>query len=1145
MKKISLAFGCFLISIFCYSANYAPQSVLSSGKWVQLKVSENAVYKLSYEQIREMGFSNPAKIKIYGYGGWILDQDFRNPFIDDLPEVSVYLHKGEDMVFNAGDFLLFYGRGLTKWTFDTVKDLFVHQNNPYSLYASYFITENEDGPKEMSLQASYSGAATQVNVFDDYLVHEKDQIAILHSGRELFGESFFGNPSQNFPLNIPGITNDAGQVWLSFAAAPANKTSITLSINDVNVISSSITYTTSDYRKAELLNTVGAWIGNKTENPIVNIHFDTGSSSIAYLNYFTLNMKRELRFYNKAYTFFRHKNSRSQNLDYVISNFTEGFQVWNISDITNIQNVDLKSLADNKRHFAAASNSKVSEYVMVNINQDFPTPQVVGEIGNQNLHQLPQTDFLIIVPENYFDLAKQLAEKHHQKQNLHVTVVQSDKIYNEFSSGTPDVTAYRRFLKMFYDRATTPESKPKYLLLYGDGNYNNRTIDPKKYLLTYQFENSIDESNSFGTDDYFGFLDDSEGVDLARDVVDVGIGRIPVNTYEAASNTLNKMLRYMDDTYYSAWKNRVIFSADDTGKDAFCTYGEGANTLAKYVENNYPQYMVVKSYMDAMAPATINGKKVYPDAKKKVLNAMNEGAFLFNYSGHGSPTTLSGEDMMNISNIRQMKFPSLPLWITATCDFGRFDDDTNSAGEEVFLNPNSAGIALFTTSRVVYASNNQKINIQLIQNIFSKKADGSRYTLGDIMRNAKIELGMESNKLNYILLGNPAMQLNYPENNVQLEKINGQSVGNDETVIIKALEQVTLTGSITDDKGLLLNNFNGTIQGNIFDGQTTVLSVTVLANTPPNPAKPEQVSDGKGNTLWSFLDFNDLVYKGNGEVKNGRFTLSFTTPLDIAYRSTNGKMNFYAWDNTHKCDAAGNFQSYKLNGMVNDYPLNNIGPEIRAMYLNSKSFQSGNVVNETPEFHAEVFDADGLNYTGSGTGHDISITIDRKTWWTWTHPKEQIFFPSGNPLTADTIAFSIPELPEGRHSLELKVWDILNNSSSKVIDFEVVKGYGNTAYTLNASENPAKESLDFQIKRTVTNPQSNLNVEIRVSDLEGNIVWTHTANATLSTGAVYSIPWNLNNNGGQKLKAGVYLYRAIFQTTNGQEITKEKKLIVL
>jgi hypothetical protein len=830
-------------------------------------------------------------------------------------------------------------------------------------------------------------------------------------------------------------------------------------------------------------------------------------------------------------------------LEYVISNASDNRQIWNISDVQNIQRVQTQ-IVGNQMRFGAASTGKVAEYVMVDPSQSFPTPQTAGTVANQNLHQLPQTEMVIIAPESYYDLAEQLAEKHRAKQNMHVTVVRPEWIYNEFSSGTPDATAYRRFLKMFYDRAKSSAEKPKYLLLYGDGHFNNRDIDPKRYLLTYQFEESLDERSSYGTDDYFGFLDDSEGITLSRDVLDVGIGRFPVSSREQAANALNKVSAYMDDINRSAWKNTVIFTSDDTGAtDSFCGFGKQANALAHIVETDYPQYMVVKSYMDAFVPTSSNGKTTYPEAKKRLLNTLKDGCFLFNYTGHGSPSGMSGEDMMNIVDIRRMSFPHLPLWITATCDFGRYDDDTGSAGEEVFLNPQSAGIALITTTRVVYADSNQSLNLSLIRNIFAKNADGSRPKLGDIIRNSKAVLVSDANKLNFILLGDPALPLSYPEEKVQLESINSQTITPNDTLTVKALERITLEGILTDANGNAIDDFNGEIETSIFDGIERQLSITNKSYTKPADVRPEEVSDGT-TIRWEFFDYPNIVFRGKGTVENGRFSLSLTVPLDIAYRNTLGKMNFYALNSEQNRDASGSFLNYRLLGIA-DYPLNEDGPEIQAMYLNSAQFKDGDTVNETPYFYAEVFDTDGLNYTGSGLGHDITICVDRNPSWQWTYPKDKLFYPSGNPLTADTVSFALPALPAGDHVLDFKVWDILNNSSERSLRFKVVKGYEPAIYSLKAYPNPVKESATFLIQHNRPGEESLLEVEIRVFDLAGRIIWSHAETGYSAYGSSYPITWNLQTNNGGQINPGMYLYQAVFKTKGGKEVTKAERIIVL
>jgi hypothetical protein len=1095
---------------------------------VQLEVKENAVYKLTFEDIRKMGFSDPAKVSIHGYGGWPLTQDFTMPYMDDLPEVAVYLHKGGDGVFNAGDYLLFYGRGVIKWSYEAGADFFIHQNNPYANFGYYFVTEKETGPREMPEQESFPQAAATVSDFDDYQVHEQDLVAVLSSGRELFGENFVGRPSQNFDFKVPGILNDTSKVRLSFAAAPQGITAVTATIGEEQIVSVPIYEITPDgYHKANLVEGTGAWKQAKTENVRVNVSFPS-SGAVAYLNYIVLNMKRKLQSYGEAYTFFRNKGNRIAAIRYSIGNASANHQIWNVSDPQNVRRMQTTQEGANLTFGAAAG--EIPEYVLVDVSQSFPTPRVVGEIRNQNLHGLPQTDMVIISPEVYFPLAERLAEKHRTMQGLTVAVVQPEWIYNEFSSGTPDATAYRRLMKMFFDRAATEAEKPRYLLLYGDGYFDNRRLtkdgaklDNRYYLLTYQFENSINENYSYGTDDYFGFLNDREGVSLGSSRLNLGIGRFTVNTYEQAEAALNKTLNYMDNTNYSSWKNTVIFTADDTDPlFGYCYFSKDADELADIVERSSSAYTVVKSYMDAFQPMDVNGKTTYPGARQKLMNTLKEGCFLFNYTGHGNPTSMSAKDMMNITTIRQMNFESLPLWITATCDFGRFDDTKMSAGEEVLLNKKSGGIALFTTTRVVQGSSNQVLNRHIIRNIFSK-SDGQYRTLGDILRDSKLDYGSDLNKLNFILIGDPALRLNYPEWDVALESINDRPVTGDAPINLRALDLITLKGTVKNSQGQPLEDFTGTLQATVFDGRQTL---SVL--TPP-------LSDGDE---WSFSDYQNIVYKGHTSVEGGQFSLSFRVPLDISYTDHPGKMSLYAWDPDKHTDASGSFLNYTLSGTADYDGLNQLGPDIEEMYLNINTFKNGDRVNETPFFHASVFDEDGINRTGSGLGHDISICIDN-------HPARiyslNNYFTSGSDFGHGLIDFPIPELPEGPHQLVFKVWDILNNSAADSLSFTVVKGRQPQLSDARAVPNPAKTKTVFYLDHD--RPESVLEIDIHVYDLTGRRVWSHAE--TGSSRSSQPIEWDLNASGGGRVAPGIYVYRASIKTTGGQEATRSKKLIIL
>lgn len=1121
-------------------SRYAESSVLSDGKWVKLRVTENAVYKLTYDDIKKMGFNDPAKIKIYGYGGWILDEDFSKSYTDDLPEVSVFLNKGSDGTFNSGDYLLFYGRGTVKWAYNSSRDVFEHENNPYSTYGSYFITESDSGPKEMKTQSSVSNTDVTLTTFDDYRVHERDSIYLLASGRELFGESFINSSqTKNFYFDVPGITSDAGKARLSFAGAPRNQNvPVYLSVDDKELLTLSIRYFTATERKAWLEDGWADWSGDKTERVKVTVSYNSSGQAVANLNFIALNMKRTLKFYNENYTFFRSRESLKKSIKYVIENATSSYMVW---DITGNYDVELlqTSLNGSQLSFGAESSSSVKEYVMVDPGKTFPSPQVIGEIKNQNLHSLPQTEMVIIVPEVYLSYAEKLAEKHRTSSGLHVTVVQEDLIFNEFSSGVRDATAYRRLMKMFYDRAETDEEKPKYLLLFGDGIFDNRhltsdaaKLDSKYYLLTYQVKESVYESTSYGTDDYFGFLDDDEGTSLAAAFLDVGIGRFPVSSVIQAENIVNKVIAYIENSQYGNWKNRLVLTADNTDSrnvGNFCVHATQADKLGKYVETNHPEYVVSKYYMDAYKSTIVNGKTTYPDLKKAFFNTLKEGSFVVNYTGHGSATALSAEDLLEISDVRQMKFENLPLWITSTCDFAWFDAFNISAGEEMFLNKNSGGIALITTTRVVYSANNDPLNQLLIKYLFMKK-DGKHLRLGDIMKESKVELDKDENplrrdynKLNFILLGDPALMLNYPGYNVELQAINGVSVDEADEVLFKALDRVTLEGIVTDANGNKIDGFNGTLRTSVFDSKQTIQSV-------------ESNTNGE---RFSYTTYPSMIYFGNSEISNGSFSVEFNVPLDISYERNNGKISFYAYDEESGSEAHGSFLDYYLAGTSDNPSFNDEGPEIVEMFLNTKDFQDGDKVNETPYFYAFVSDEDGINMTGSGLGHDIMISIDDNPLYTYS--LNSYYTPINS--TEGTIGFSIPALPEGEHVLTFRVWDILNNPSVDSLRFNVVKDYQPEIFDLNATTNPAKLNTSFVLTHDL--PETELSIDIRVYDLSGRAVWYYTETGSSGFLKNYPIEWNLRSNGGSRVQPGIYIYRAAISTSSGKAATKAKKIIVL
>ena len=737
---------------------------------------------------------------------------------------------------------------------------------------------------------------------------------------------------------------------------------------------------------------------------------------------------------------------------------------------------------------------------------------------------------IIIAQPNFTTQAERLAEAHRTKDNLTVRVVTPESIYNEFSSGTPDATAYRRFMKMFYDRQTSEADAPKYLLLFGDGSFDNRkltsawkSVDMSNMLLTYQTENSL-SSQSYVIDDYFGFLDDADNKkSLQNKKLCLGIGRFPIRTVEQATQMVDKVISYMENKNTGSWKNNLCFMADDgSNTDGFMTeHMEFADQLAGYVESEHPEFLVNKLYYDAYKKDMTAG--TYPDVRSGLQKLLKDGLLLFNYTGHGGTTALSDEKVLTQTDINQFTYTHLPVWVTATCDFTRFDDLNTSAGEDVFLNKSSGGIALFTTVRVAYSRPNFPINDNVIRNLFERN-NGRRRTLGEVMQATKNTLSSVY-KLGFCLIGDPAVKMAYPEFGMKVTTVNGQSVDGN-SISFKALEKITVEGEVLDVSGQLVTDFTGIVNPTVKDSKVTV---TCLKN-----------SNKDDSPAFTFTDYPNTIFIGNDSVRNGKFSFTFTVPKDISYSNLQGKMNLYAVDTESGNEAQGNFDNFIVGGTSDTAETDTIGPEIRALYLNDTTFVDGGQVNTTPYFVAELWDKSGVNITGSSVGHDMMLVIDESTVLSYNLNSYYELLP-GEDGTG-IVKFPIPALEPGKHTAEFWVWDILNNSTVRTFTFEVVEGLKPFLFDVIATPGIAREQVTFHLMHN--RPESRMRVGIMVYDLAGRQLWKHEESGTSGLFENYTVSWDLTS-GGARMRPGVYIYRAAISTDNSKDATKARKFIIL
>lgn len=1103
---------------------YTNSSVLSHGKFVKIRITDNGVYKLTFEDLTQMGI-DPANVRIFGYGGGVLEQSFSLNKIDDLPEIPIYMNKGSDGTFNGGDYVLFYAQGINKWSYDKTKSMFTHIINPYSKYGYYFVTSDVGVGKRIedkTITVPGSPTINPVEEFVDYQVYEKELKNLTQSGKEFYGETFGDVTSYNLPFNFPNpVLSNTTSVRLDVAATSPIKSGFTLSLNGSQLKTLNVNGSTQGDNYEQGIGTSALYSFTPTGDAFnFNISYlKSTTTSIGYLNFLEVNARRKLIMSGSAMQFQNVDYLGQQSFNqYLISNANSNVQVWDISDIQNISRIVTETV-NGKISFIDSGN-EVKRYVAIDPTavSSFSKPEILGTIPNQNLHAIAQADMVIITHPNFVSQAETLAQAHRDKDDLTVSVVTTDQVYNEFSSGAPDATSYRWMMKMLYDRALALNNKadlPKYLLLFGKGSYDNRNLrsdSGNNLVMTYETENSLVTTLSYVTDDYFGLLDDNEGTQVPADLMDIGVGRFTVTTPQQATDVVNKTIGYMNNQNKGYWKNQLCFLADD-GDQAL--HSKQADSIAVSITNKFPAFQTNKIYLDAYLQEINASGQSYPLAKSRFLNFLRSGLFLVNYTGHASATGWANESILVFNDIKSLSNQHLPLFVAATCDFVQFDIQVLSAGEQVMFNPIGGGIGILAASRPVYASQNFTLDKMFCETLF-KKENGVNLRIGDVLKYTKNNIGNEINKLSYVFIGDPALRLNYPTKyQVNTTKINQSTTFGNDT--LSALSVATVQGIIADQNGQKVNTFNGTVHAIVYD---KVQRITTLNN--------------EGDGAMTYSDRPNTLFSGDAKVVNGDYSFSFMLPKDIKYNYGGGRINYYASDDVNNDEAQGYFDNFIIGGANKNYVEESIGPNVE-LFLNSQNFTSGDKVNETPLFIANVSDSDGINTVGSGIGHDVMLTIDKDP--AQSYVLNDYFQANTNSYSSGVVKYKLPSMTDGKHTLTFRVWDLLNNSTTSSIDFEVVKGLTPEIFSVYNYPNPVKTQTNIIIKHD--RPESVLNTTVEIFDISGRKIWS------FSQSSADNISWNLISNTGQKVKTGIYFYRVSIKTSTSESTSKTNKMLIV
>jgi hypothetical protein len=1122
----------------------ATSSVLASGNWYKIGVTQTGMYKLDYSFLSKLGITggDPKNLKIYGKAGGILPEANAETRDDDLVENAIQVvDNNNNGSLDAGDYALFYAKGPVSWAYNGQR--FAHQTNYYSDTAYYFVTIDGGPGKRVAAKASLSGTPThEVTEYDGYMVHEVDKFTEMNpavrSGRDMFGEmfkSYDGNPvvSMSFDYDFPNIDASAPAKLFTFTAGHSpSHSQMNWSVNGEQLLTNSYAGNSLNFENiteyyADQDSSGASFTPNGTHISISASYMQVNDASRAFLDYFELNVRNWLK-YTPGQFDFRDISSVSIagiNRFHIQNGDGHNLVVWDVSDFHNVAQQQL-DFQNGEAVFQAAANT-LNEYVAFD-NSAFYTPAAIGKVANQNIHGLPQPDMVIVTYPGFMDAAKRFADFHHQHDGFLVHVLTPQQIYNEFSSGTQDVSAIRDMMKMFYDRGTNGNKAPRFLLLLGAASYDYKNLVPanSNYVPCFESRNSVDPAYSFGSDDYFGFLSDNEGGDETGQnyTMDVAIGRITARDDATANAMLDKIMRYTSPQGLKDWRNLVCFACDDQESNLFFN---DAQNLVSTVNGNDRDFNILKIYSDAYKQYNTASGQSYPDVNKAITQQMQSGMLVFNYVGHGSENGLSAERILQVQDINSWtnKY-NMPLFITATCEFSRFDNPQQvSAGEQVLLNPNGGAIALYSTTRTVEDASNMQLNqAVLTHNLLEREASGLPKFIGEIFQQAKnATTGIGSNDRNFALLGDPAVRLAVPQYDVKVTSITNSKTGKS-TDSLKALSLVTIKGEVSSG-GHKIDNFNGTVYPTIYDKPNLLQT---LAN------------DNTGNDISLkayFYQQNSIIYKGQATVHNGEFSFSFIIPKDISFKTGNGKISFYVQNG--QVDGNGYCDSIVVGGS-DPTGLKDVPPPTVNLFMNDSNFKPGGLVNQNPLLLANVHSEVGINTAGSGVGHDITATI--------TNASDAIVLNNYYQANLDDyqngkIAYNFSNLPDGSYHLKLTVWDVLDNPGEASTDFIVASSEKLAIAKIFNFPNPLTDQTTFQFE--YNRPDEDLNVKIDIYDMQGQLMKQIKAALNTSSSRVTGIQWDGTSDGGARLGQGMYVYRLTVTTADGQTAQQSQRLVVI
>lgn len=1068
------------------ASTYTRTSALSSGKWVKIKTSGEGIHEINYDKLREWGFE-PEKVNVYGYGGTLLAADvFSASTPDDV--IPTYTHHENDKLY-------FYATGdVTPGLID--KDNVSKSRNHYSSDVYYLLSDRELDKSEMASAVPFKESETALNAHLTMTYVEEELQNPVFGGGIFLGKEINPNEQFEIPVTIEdfntGNTNYAElfQLYFEFASQYNRATAMTISLPSTLVTNAKTETRTSaplnydPYTEFKFGHTVLKYIRTIPDGEYVFKAGVYSTSTPVVPNFLAAD------YYWYSYPRLNNMRQHSQLSMFFpsvkeINNFQlsaeEGTRVINVNTIYNIFEHQLQFDEESAMYVGSfdrnymTSSSPVCHLVAYNVNRPQLQVEYVGELANQNLHGIDTPDMVIITTSALYDMAEELADIHRKYDGMDVFVVEHSKLFNEFSSATPDAMGYRRFLKMLYDR---DPSKLKYIIMYGEASWDNRAITnmKKDRLLVHEAlipEYASKTTQSYGSDSYFGMLsDDYNPSKIIETRQNVAVGRIPAVDGSQARNYNNKILKYLTSKPSTAAVNTTVMMSDDGDSNQHFNQTE---ELAGILATGRPAMTIVRAHNSLYQWESGDAKLL----RRITTEAMKRGIGLYTYVGHGNSNYFGSEHLWDRSTIYNTDYDNIPFGVVASCTIFGFDRTTENIGTSFLFKETGGLTAFIAAGRTVYASLNQTLAKEIIS-CYANAKPGS--TFGDVWLNARngllsapSDVYGTDNKVNtmcFNLAGDPALPVWVPEYKVNIKTIGDKSIeGLKTNLALEPLTPIAIQGTIDDADGKVAEDFNGTLLVQLYDSK---YSASVLKR------KSDDVSASV------TLD-QDLIANIEIKVKDGQFSGTLVSPLPVRESSTN-RMSFHA-DSDDGRRADGVFTQFTMRAPKGAVaPLEGPAPNIDLMAVKQ-------VTATSAMFTAEgSVDIIGLN-TSSGLGSASSLVLDGKR--DITGAKETIKID--NETNHWTLSIPLTELSTGNHVATLTITDNAGRHTVQSLQFTF---NDSQTIVLTSDKSTVRDEVTFDVEHDMTDIVSSRFV---IEDRLGNAV-VNVENPTFPYVVDLSIP---------------------------------------